>query len=520
VISLAEKQKIILEAVLKGNSQRHIAREMKISRTTVARYLKAYEKAKSKLVGGGDLKLKEDIISPPKYDSSCRVKIKLTDDIVEKIQSYLAENEEKRATGRSKQQKKKIDILEALRDQGHDIGYTTVCNAVRAIERKKKEAFIKQHYNWGDSAEFDWGEVKLSVSGKLKVVQMGVFTPAKSNYRYGDLYYTKKMENFLHLHAEFFSHVGGAYREIVYDNLRTAVAKFVGRSHKRATDDLLKISTYYNFRFRFCNSAKGNEKGHVEKSIEYIRRRIFSKRDAFSSLDEAREYLRLELIKLNLRPQVLAGGRSAASMLAEEKCYLLPLPPKYECARTFERRVNKYSTIEIDSCFYSVPDCYVGEFVFVKVYPDRVTAYYKEGQVASHSRRYGQFEWTIKIDHYRQTFLKKPGALANSLALLQAAPELKKIYINHYIGSEKDFIELLEIISSKGLDRVREAIAKLESISSSGINTDKIKMIAEREDSMAVLPPKRQSQIETYSKKILTDYASLLGPSAKEAELI
>jgi hypothetical protein len=32
--------------------------------------------------------------------------------------SFLKENEEKRATGRSKQQQKKIDILEALKDNG------------------------------------------------------------------------------------------------------------------------------------------------------------------------------------------------------------------------------------------------------------------------------------------------------------------------------------------------------------------------------------------------------------------
>ncbi len=111
VINLAEKQKIIIEAVLEGKTQRRIAKEMKISRTTVARYLRGYEKAKSKLMESDDLKLKEEIISPPKYDISNRVKVKLTDKIIEKIQSYLAENEEKRATGRSKQQKKKIDIV-------------------------------------------------------------------------------------------------------------------------------------------------------------------------------------------------------------------------------------------------------------------------------------------------------------------------------------------------------------------------------------------------------------------------
>ena len=129
VINLKDKQKIILEAVLEGKTQRQVAKEMKISRTTVAKYLKNYEASKSKLMGCDDVKIKEDIIAPPRYNGAARVKVKLTDEIIEQIHIYLKENETKRATGRSKQQKKKIDILEALREKGHDIGYTTVCNS-------------------------------------------------------------------------------------------------------------------------------------------------------------------------------------------------------------------------------------------------------------------------------------------------------------------------------------------------------------------------------------------------------
>jgi len=514
-MNLTDKQKIILEAILEGKPQRQIAREMKISRTTVARYLTNYEDAKSKLMDSDNLKLKEEIVSPPKYNSLARKKQKLNDEIIEKIRSFLKENEEKRATGRSKQQKKKIDILEVLKDDGFDIGYTTICNTVRDIERKTREAFIRQQYNWGDSSEFDWGEVKLFIDGRLKIVQMGAFTTCRGNYRYGDLYYSQKMENFLHLHAEFFEHVGGVYRETVYDNLRSAVAKFVGKLEKKPTEDLLKLSVYYNFKFRFCNTGQAHEKGHVEKSVEYIRRRVFSKRDSFLSLDEAREYLKEELKKLNFRGQTLENGRSAASMLSEEKGYLLPLPPKYDTARVGERRVNKYSVVELDSCFYSVPDSYVGEFVFLKAYPETIIIYYKENEIAAHKRKYGHFEWSINIDHFRQTFYKKPGALAKSVALLQAAPDLRKIYTSYYIGSEKDFIELLEIISIRGLDKVKQAITKLESISHGGINTEKIKMIAEREDSPSiVVDARREDQIEAYSKDILKSYTDMLGLSS------
>ena len=316
---MADKQKIIIAATLEGKTQSSIAREAKISRTTVSRYIKDYEETKSKLMGGDNLKLKEDIISPPKYDSSKRTKVKLTDEIMEQIQLYLKENEQKRTSGRSKQQKKKIDILEALKEKDYDIGYTTVCNAIKDIERSKREAFIKQQYSWADAAEFDWGEVKLFIAGKLKVLQMGAFVTYRGNYRYANLYCNQKMENFLHIHCQFFEHVGGVYRETVYDNLKTAVAKFVGRNQKKPTEDLLKLSMYYSFVYRFCNAYQAHEKGRVERSVEYIRRKVFSKKDSFSSLEEARRYLKEELKKLNLRGQALENGRSATSMLSKRE---------------------------------------------------------------------------------------------------------------------------------------------------------------------------------------------------------
>jgi len=80
------------------------------------------------------------------------------------------------------------------------------------------------------------------------------------------------MESFLDAHVKFFNKVGGVYKTIVYDNMKVAVAKFVSRTEKEPTEDLLKLSMYYRFKYRFCNAKRGNEKGHVEKSVEYIRR--------------------------------------------------------------------------------------------------------------------------------------------------------------------------------------------------------------------------------------------------------
>ena len=335
MIKLIEKQKIIISHFQKGKSQREIAREMNLNRRTIAKYVKDYERKKAKLTDSKGNSNKEelitDIVENPRYDTSNRKKVKLTEEIIDKIKFYLRENETKRIEGKSKQQKKKIDIYEALKEEGFDISYSTTCNSIRKINKEAKEAYIRQEYAFGEVCEFDWGEVKLTIAGEKKTFQMSVFTTARGDYRWGNLYHNQKTEAFLDTHASFFSEVGGVYKEMVYDNARVQVARFVGRSEKKPTEALLKLSIYYGFRFRFTNSYQAHEKGHVERSVEYLRRKIFSKQDTFSSLEEARQYFKRELEKLNARPR--KDNRSAYEILEEERGYLFPLPPRYDTAR-------------------------------------------------------------------------------------------------------------------------------------------------------------------------------------------
>jgi len=520
MIGLIDKQKIIISHHREGKSQRQIERETGINRKTIRKYIGEYDKKKDILAGSKGSENPElitDIVEKPKYDTSKRFKVKLTDSIISSIRSYLSENEEKRATGRSKQQKKKIDILEALHDEGFDIGYTTVCNAITNIERKNKEAYIRQEYSLGESVEFDWGEVKLVISGKLKILQMSVFTTAKGDYRSGDIYRSQKTECFLDAHANFFSEIGGSHKEIVYDNTRVAVAKFVGRNIKEPTEALLKLSLYYGFKFRFCNNYRANEKGHVERSVEYIRRRIFSKKDEFGSVEEARHFFKEELGKLNARPQVQSDGKSANDMLAAEKGHLLPAMPRYDTARTAEPRADKYSTIMVDSCHYSVPDSLVGQFIFVKVYPDSIICYHDTKEVARHKRKYGKHEWSLDISHYIKTLTLKPGALKRSVALVQMRPDLKAIYQKYYRGSEKAFIELLGLISEEGIDSIKEAIAALLKISPDSVETEKIKTLVKR-NTVTGINSRSVNTSDTLlsSREIMAELDRILGEGAYE----
>jgi transposase len=476
-------------------------------------------------VGGivftGKMKLDQEelnriIVEKPTYDSSKRKKTKLTPEIIRRIEHYIQENQHKRATGKAKQQKKKIDIYDALIEEGFDISYPTICNTVRAMEQTRREAFIKQQYSLGEACEFDWGEVKLTIAGKDITLQLSLFVSAKGDYRYADLFHNQKTESFLEAHASFFEHLHGAYNLMVYDNTKVAVKRFVGHSQKEPTEALLKLSLYYGFNFRFCNTYAGWEKGHVERGVEYIRRKAFSHRDEFESLEEARAYLHEVCERLNRLSQAAREHKSARDILEEERPHLLPYMPRYDTARTTEARVDKYSTVCIDNCHYSVPDLYVGEFLFIKIYTSKILCYYKGQKIAEHKRNYGFKKWSIQLEHYLRTLKKKPGALAGSVALKQAEPELQKIYRYHYTGKEKEFIHLIELIGEKGWSKVEKALDALKKVSPNDISTEKVKTLCNRSDDITGIKFKGDTEIR--SKDALRAYSRLFNASEQQFE--
>lgn len=78
---------------------------------------------------------------------------------------------------------------------------------------------------------------------------------------------------------------------MVYDNMRVAVAAFVGKQEKRPTSTLLRMADFYRFGYRFCNARAGWEKGHVERSVEYVRRKAFCVEDRFPDIASAQAHL-------------------------------------------------------------------------------------------------------------------------------------------------------------------------------------------------------------------------------------
>jgi transposase len=470
------KQEIIIRSHREGKSHRQISRELQINRKTIKKYIEDYENLKKGL-NQPETALSTFLSSPPLYHIGIRSKVRLTQEVQSFIDAHLEANGKKVEQGMRKQILKSIDILQLLHEQGFGIGYTTVCNYIREKLGKSatpQEAFIRQQYEPGSVCEFDWGEIKLNIAGRLWRFQLAVFTSAYSNYRYAMIYKRQDTLAFMESHVSFFEHIGGIYHQMVYDNMRVAVAKFVGKHEKEPTRSLLQLKGHYQFSHRFCNAYSGNEKGHVERSVEYIRRKAFGFKSDFASFEQAEQYLETIISKLNQAKQQLTG-RTAMEMFADEKDLLWQYSGALACSDSAQLRVDKYATISYCTNRYSVSEKLVGCFVDVKIFSNTIEAYFENKQVASHQRDYGMHKWVISIEHYLDTLRQKPGALNGSVALT-CRPYLKQLYQQFYTDAPRDFIDLLHYCRQHKIseENLEGTVLRLVGLCTQSVTTEKL----------------------------------------------
>ena len=191
------------------------------------------------------------------------------------------------------------------------------------------------------------------------------------------------------------------------------------------------MSLYYGFEINVTNAFSGNQKGYVEGSVKYLRNKIFAENYKFSSEESAIEYMESQLMKLNEN-----------SKIEEEKAKLKPTKPPLELADIRKSVVNKYSFVQIENNFYSVPEYLVGLTVTSKIYYNKILIYSNNEFVCEHKKLDGEKKISADIRHYLKTLTFKPGALKNSY-VLKSNPKLKSIFDKYYTNNSKKFIDII-----------------------------------------------------------------------------
>ncbi len=440
MINIIDKNDIIVRHK-NGQAIKFIAKNLGIARNTVRAYIREYEASIIKLSQSTDkqfiISVQKSICSKPSRKHSIKKCSAFTPEVKQRFHELIQIDEERnKKLGTNKQQLTAALLHRTLLSEGFKIGETTIRDKYREYKEKFQECFIKQYYRPGDIAQYDFHQIKVIVNHECKIYHQATISIPKSNIIFGVLYPNERMESFIDSLVQFFNFCQGVFKKIIFDNMSNVVKRFCYKNEKEYTDELVKLSNYYGFQIETCNPRSGNEKGHVENSGKVIRRDFFCLKYQFDSIESLYLYYENQLQKRN-EPYL--------ENFKEEQTRLLPLPPHpYELGRLQYAKVNHYGLISLDGSFYSVPDKYVEKQVICNVYINHLVVYDdKNNLIARHNKLVSKGEYSIDINHFIDTLLKKPRALNNSYALNQAPEILQSIFNDYFKNNPKDFLHFL-----------------------------------------------------------------------------
>jgi transposase len=471
------------KVLLEGKSVRSVAKEMGVSRNTVAKYLKNPEPMRRRVA-------RKQKRGP------------VTEMVAPRIEEILSEWSERTTP---KQRITGTRIHRQLVEEGYEVGITTVRDYLREKRRKEAEVFVPLIHRPGDEAQVDFFEVRVEEDGQMKKVWKFVMRLMYSGRDFVRLYERADQLSFLDAHVLAFSYLGGVPRRIVYDNLSAAVKKIVG-SERELTERFTALVSHYLFEPCFTRPGEGHDKGGVEARGKGIRLAHLTPIPRGQSLSEISEVL--------LREVELAF--TSEQRFVEEQRHLRGLPERpFEARKVELLRVSRRSTVRIGGATYSVPShwaslratAYVGVEDVRLVCCGQAVLYPKE--------RKGKQR--IRYRHYLSELAKKPQAVrqvAPELVRELGAPygKLWEMLTERY--GEKEASRVLCRILGAAVDHGEEPVADALQAALSRGSFDLLALAEHLEDrgrhSRSVAVPEALSNYRVESANA-TDYDRLLG---------
>lgn len=281
-------------------------------------------------------------------------------------------------------------IFEMLRARGYPGSAVQVRRYLRTVRPTRSEAFLRLATLPGEQAQVDWGHFgTLQVGSAKRTLWCFVLVLAWSRAMYARFMLDATLEAFMRGHRLAFEALGGVPREILYDNLKSVVLERVG-DHIKYHPRILDLAGHYCFAPKPCAPYRGNEKGKVERQIQYLRHGFFAAR-RYSSVEDLNAQLARWIAEVAhvRRAPGHADGKSVVELLADEQSRLLPLPEHaMACARVLGTTSGKTPYVRFDLNDYSIPHTLVRKPLTLVAEEHELRVLDADVEVARHARSY------------------------------------------------------------------------------------------------------------------------------------
>jgi len=280
-------------------------------------------------------------------------------------------------------------LFEMIRQRGYPGSIVQLRRYVRGMRpAARKEAFLRLRPLAGEEAQVDWGNFgKIRIGNAQRTLSCFVLVLSWSRAVHARFALDQTLESFLRGHVEAFHAFGGTPRAILYDNLKSVVLERIG-DHIRFHPRILDLAGHYHFAPKPCAVYRGNEKGRVERTIQYLRHSFFAAR-SFSSVADLNAQL-AAWIERTAHDRTVPGdptGRRVADALEEERSLLLPLPEHdFESDLVRPVAAGKTPYVRFDTNDYSIPHAQVRKTLTLVTSDTLVRILDGGAEIARHAR--------------------------------------------------------------------------------------------------------------------------------------
>lgn len=309
-----------------------------------------------------------------------------------------------------------VRILEKLQEQGFNGKYSIVKEYVRGKKMDFNEkATVRFETMPGQQGQVDWGffeDHTVWEDGKPKKLYCFLMVLGYSRMRYIEFVTDMTTSTLIRCHQNAFRYFAGYPNEILYDNMRQVVIKRLLKQEDSTLNRQFEdFAGFYGFKPVLCRPYRGQTKGKVERTVQFVRDN-FMVGIHYESLADLNGQAIAWCNKVNGKVHATTNEIPFERMKKEG---LNQLTREYIIDRINLRRVQKDCLISYGGNQYSVPAEYVGRDVAV-VAMDSILAVYSEGkQIAMHRLSCGKKDMVMQAQHYSSIKIKERLSVENPL---------------------------------------------------------------------------------------------------------
>lgn len=259
-----------------------------------------------------------------------------------------------------------VKLFEEIEVKGYDGGLTILKDYMKPYRAAAKKKYTMRYETRpGEQMQVDWKDVGLvEIDGSQHKLSLFVVILGYSRMKYAWLTDKQDLEHVMEGLIRAFEYFGGVPQRLLFDNMKTVVH---GRDQGRVlwNERFAAFADYYGFIPKACRPYRAQTKGKVERSIQYLQNHFLQGRP-ITSLDQTNLELLRWLDQTGNRKIHQTTGISPQERWADEQLRPIHTVKRYDTSYHTYRKSHWDGSLSYRGEKWMLASAFAGKGILIK----------------------------------------------------------------------------------------------------------------------------------------------------------